>query len=153
MSRIHFLPCYDAGMDWHDVAIGILVETGRILICRRRPGKPLGGLWEFPGGKCEPGEPPRAAVVRELREELGIDVLVGTPLPVIEHTYADFGVRLHPFYCTSERASLARPIGCDELRWVSPAELDQYPFPEANKTLLETLKQSRSPGPWDRPPQ
>jgi mutator protein MutT len=121
-----------------DVAIGILWREGKILICRRREQDPLGGYWEFPGGKCEPAESPEACVVRELLEELGVVVRAVESLARIEHEYPHARVRLHPFLCrleTGEPAALA----AIECRWISPAALADYRFPAANDSLLESL--------------
>jgi mutator protein MutT len=123
-----------------EVAIGIVISGGRALICRRKADRAdaFGGLWEFPGGKCEPGEAPEACVRRELWEELGIEVRPTTPLPVIEHTYPSVSVRLHPFVCRLESGE-PRAISAAEWKWVSGPELAGHRFPEANEGLIRGL--------------
>jgi len=123
-----------------NVAIGIVVEDGRVLICRRKSDRAdaFGGLWEFPGGKCEAGEAPDACVMRELREELAIEVTPTTPLPVIEHDYPSVSVRLHPFVCRLVSGE-PRAISAAEWKWVEGAELVGHRFPEANAGLIRGL--------------
>jgi len=117
-----------------DVAVGILQrDDGRYLIQRRPENAMLGGLWEFPGGKCEPGEPPEAACRRELREELGIEVEVGPRVAEIPHAYSHFRITMHAFRCTI--------VGADPEpgTWVTREELSGYAFPRANRKLIEAL--------------
>jgi A/G-specific adenine glycosylase len=124
----------------YDVAVGaILDEAGRVLIGLRPPRGLLGGLWELPGGKMEPGETAAAALVREAGEELGIDVEVLKPLVVVHHAYTHFKVTLHSFLCRWTGGE-PRPIAVDEFRWVEPEHLDRYPFPKANKVILQALQ-------------
>ncbi len=118
-----------------DVAIGIIVNGAKLLICRRRQSGPLSGYWEFPGGKCEPGEAPRECLARELREELGTTAAISYAFDTIEHAYPAVHVRLHPFLCVHD-GSEPQPLACDELRWIPVAELGDYQFPEANSVLI-----------------
>ncbi len=122
-----------------DVAIAIVNHRGQLLICQRLQSDSFGGYWEFPGGKCEPDESPGQCAIRELREEAGIEARVVTSLPVIEHDYPTIRIRLHPFICSCEQAD-ARPIECQQVRWVAPSELPSYTFPPANARLIEQLK-------------
>ena len=121
------------------VTAALVFRDGRLLITQRRPGDHLGGLWEFPGGKLEPGETPEDGLRRELREELGIDVAVGERFADIEHEYPGRRVRLEFFRCTITRGEPA-PLGCAALAWVTRAELDRYEFPAADATLLARLR-------------
>jgi mutator protein MutT len=121
-----------------NVAIGLVWKDGRLLIARRPPGVHLGGLWEFPGGKVEPDETPVACMLRELREELHVEAEVTGQREVIEFTYPERIVRLHPIDCRW-LAGEPRPEGCEEPRWVAPAELADYPLPPANDSLLAAL--------------
>jgi mutator protein MutT len=121
-----------------DVAIGIVLRAGRILICQRRSDGPLPGFWEFPGGKVEPSETAEQALLRELREELAIDVRNLEALTPIEFAYAEAHVRLHPFICQHE-AGEARPLASRLLRWVEPNDLRNFSFPPANDALIKHL--------------
>jgi mutator protein MutT len=121
-----------------DVAIGIIIRDGLILICQRRAQDPLGGYWEFPGGKQEPGESPDQCLVRELAEELGIEVRLIDALPIIEWDYPAVHVRLHPLVCELTVGE-PKPHASEQLRWVKPADLAQYRFPPANDNLIRTL--------------
>ena len=121
-----------------NVDIAVVLRGDRVLICRRRDDAPLGGFWEFPGGKREPGESAEACVVREVREEVGIEVRHCHSIVIIEHEYPDVRVRLHPHVC-AHVAGEARAIGCQEVRWVEPATLREYRFPPANDVLIERL--------------
>jgi A/G-specific adenine glycosylase len=122
--------------------IGVAVIWGdqhRILIDRRRQQGLLGGLWEFPGGKIEPGETVEACIQREIQEELGIEIEVGPQLTVVEHAYTHFKVTLHVHHCRYV-AGEPQPLECDEIRWVKLDQLTEYPFPKANVTIIEALK-------------
>ena len=123
--------------------IGVAViwnDKRQILIDRRRPEGLLGGLWEFPGGKIEPGETVEACVRREIQEELGIEVTVGDRLITVEHAYTHFRVTLYVHHCQYVSGE-PRPIECDEIRWVSVDELDEYPFPKANTRIIEAIRE------------
>lgn len=131
-----------AAVPEHHIAIGIVERRGRILIARRRSDAMLGGLWEFPGGKCEPGEAPRDTVAREVLEETGLHVEVGSHLCTVRHTYSHFRIVLDAFLCGKARGR-ARAIGGAEVRWVTPDELDRFPFPTANKKILSAYGRVR----------
>lgn len=124
-----------------DVAAGLVFRDGRLLITQRHPDAHLGGLWEFPGGKREPEESFEQALVRELQEELGIKVTVGSLLEGLTHAYPEKTVHLKFFSCRCEKDD-PRPLGCAAFRWVTAAELDDYPFPAADAQLLARLKAS-----------
>ena len=122
--------------------IGVAViwnDAGEILIDRRKQEGLLGGLWEFPGGKVEPGETIEACIQREIREELGIEISVGDRLIVVEHTYSHFHVSLNVHHCQYVSGD-PQPIECDEVRWVSLADIDQFPFPKANVQIITALR-------------
>src|SRR5260370_9256267 len=121
-----------------EVAIGVIEWFGKVLICRRSEGGVLAGYWEFPGGKCEPGETVAQCLARELLEELGIEVAVTHTFDPIEHQYPTVHVRLYPFLCALTGAE-PRPIECEEMRWVTPAELRSYRLPEANAELIQSV--------------
>lgn len=122
--------------------IGVAViwnDQNQILIDRRRQEGLLGGLWEFPGGKIEPGETVEACIRREIQEEIGIDIEVGDRLITIDHTYTHFRVTLNVHHCRYMSGE-PRPIECDEVRWVTVDELEQYPFPKANVQIIEAIR-------------
>jgi len=117
----------------HHVAIALIRRHDRWLVQRRREGEHLAGIWEFPGGKVEPGESTEAALAREVAEEVGIAVTIVRPLPVIDHDYGDRRVTLHPFLCST--TGEAEGNEGQQLQWVTPEELARLPIPEANREL------------------
>ncbi|HEY9751555.1 MAG TPA: A/G-specific adenine glycosylase [Coleofasciculaceae cyanobacterium] len=124
--------------------IGVAViwnDKDQILIDRRRQEGLLGGLWEFPGGKVEPAETLEACIQREIQEELGIEIRVDRHLITVDHTYTHFRVTLEVYHCHHLWGE-PQPIECDEVRWVTLEEIDQYPFPKANIRIIEALRQS-----------
>lgn len=123
--------------DWHPQAPAGQGQL-RILITRRPANTVYGGYWELPGGKVDPDETPQDAMVRELKEELGIQVQPTQPLNTVSHIYPHAHVLLHPFLCHW----LAGPIqhlAVEEHRWVLPGELKNFPFPEANLPIIVQL--------------
>ena len=123
------------------VAACALVDIdGRVLICKRPPGKSMAGLWEFPGGKVEVGELPEQAVIRELGEELGIDVTQAclAPLTFASHAYEDFHL-LMPLYVCRKWEGIVRPLEGQELAWVRPIKLRGYDMPPADVPLVAHL--------------
>lgn len=121
-----------------EVAAGLLFRKGRLLITQRKPGSHLGGLWEFPGGKRESGEPFEQALQRELNEELGVVVSVGELLDTVEHSYPEKRVLIR-FYVCHLLEGEPKPLDCHDLRWVQQFELSQFKFPEADAHLLTRL--------------
>ncbi len=125
----------------HQIAVGIIVNQKNELLIALRPNDVmLGGLWEFPGGKKENGESLPDTVSRELTEELGVEVDVYKKFKKLKHAYSHFKITMHAYWCTILNGT-PKPISGKELRWVSLSEIDQYPFPKANKTLIDELKQ------------
>lgn len=123
--------------------IGVAViwnDQKQILIDRRRPEGAMGGLWEFPGGKVEPGETIQECIQREISEELGIVIEVGEHLITIDHTYTDLRVTLTVHHCR-HLTGIPQPLECDEIRWVGLADLEQFAFPKANVQIIGALKQ------------
>ena len=124
------------------VAACVLVDPdGRVLIARRPGGKSMSGLWEFPGGKVEPGECPEDAVIRELREELAIDVTAAclAPLTFASHGYDDFHLLMPLFVCRRWDGSVT-PMEGQEVAWVRPNRLRGYPMPPADEPLIAILR-------------
>ncbi len=124
--------------------IGVAViwnEDGQILIDKRPAKGLLGGLWEFPGGKIEADETVEACIVREIQEELAIEVEVGEHLITLEHAYTHFKVTLNVYHCRYLRGE-PQAIECDEFRWVTLDEIEQFPFPKANEKIIAALKEA-----------
>ncbi len=125
------------------VLAAVVERDGRLLVTRRLAGTHLPGLWEFPGGKCEPGEPHDACLARELREELDVESEVGDELLVTEHVYPSRTVRLHFRLCRIHGEP--RAVLGQQIRWVKREELGQLEFPEADRDLIALLSNSTSP--------
>ena len=124
------------------VAAVVLVDAdGRVLLAQRPEGKAMAGLWEFPGGKVEPGETPEAALIRELHEELGIDTWASclAPLTFASHGYADFHLLMPVFICRRWDGIVAPHEG-QNLAWVTPERLRDYPMPEADSPLVPIIR-------------
>ena len=122
-------------------AVALVDGEGRVLVARRPEGKSMAGLWEFPGGKVEPGETPEAALIRELAEELGIDVAASclAPLTFASHAYERFHL-LMPLYVCRRWKGVVTPREHDELRWVRAAQLGELPMPPADRPLIPVLQ-------------
>ncbi len=122
------------------VACALVDADGRVLLAQRPKGKPLEGLWEFPGGKIDPSERPEDALIRELREELGIEVKEAclAPLTFASHSYEDFHL-LMPLYVCRKWAGLVRPLDRQTLKWVRPKDLRAFPMPPADAPLIPHL--------------
>lgn len=124
------------------VAAALLIDTdGRVLLAQRPEGKSLAGLWEFPGGKVEPGETPEAALIRELHEELGIETWRSclAPLTFASHAYADFHL-LMPLFACRRWEGIASPREGQRLAWVKPGNLSDYPMPPADLPLIPMIR-------------
>lgn len=123
------------------VAVALIDAEGRLLVAQRPEGKSLAGLWEFPGGKIEPGETPEAALVRELAEELDIVVAREAPeaLSFVSHGYPDFHLLMLLFVCRRWQGT-PRSLEGQPLRWVTMPELEALPMPPADIPLLPSLR-------------
>lgn len=128
----------------YQVAAGLIHRGDKLLIARRPAEGMLGGLWEFPGGKQEPGESLEECLVREIREELGIAIEVEAFLVRVDHGYSHFSITLHAF---AARFLHGRPraLGCADWRWIDPDELDQFAFPRADRRIIEHLSAGQVP--------
>lgn len=122
-----------------DVAIAVIRHEGKLLISQRLPGDSFGGFWEFPGGKRCEGETMELCLVREIREELGITVEVGSMRMVISHRYPGRTIRLHCYDCLLVEGE-PRPLECAGWKWVGPEELDRFLFPPASAPLIRQLQ-------------
>ena len=124
--------------------IGVAViwnQQGQILIDRRPPKGVMGGLWEFPGGKMEPGETVEECIQREILEELGIDIEVVEHLITINHTYTHLRVSLNVHHCR-HIGGAPQTLECDEVRWVYLNELENFTFPEANAQVIDVIQEN-----------
>ena len=123
------------------VAVALIDTDGRVLIAERPPGKAMAGLWEFPGGKLHDGETPEAALIRELREELGIDTQESclAPFTFASHAYDDFHL-LMPLYVCRTWQGVPSPQEGQRLTWVRASALRDYPMPPADKPLVAMLR-------------
>ena len=119
------------------VTAAIVEDHGRYFVTRRQKGVHLEGFWEFPGGKCEPGESLADCLRRELKEELGVEADVGDEVYSVTHDYPDRSVELHFFVCTLLHSPVAL-LG-QEMRWVERAELASLSFPPADAELIRVL--------------
>jgi 8-oxo-dGTP diphosphatase len=122
------------------VAVALVDADGRVLVSERPPGKQLAGLWEFPGGKIEPGERPEQTLIRELHEELGITVEEPclAPLTFASHAYPDFHL-LMPLYVCRRWTGTPRSLEGQALKWVRPKALRDIPMPPADEPLIPYL--------------
>lgn len=123
------------------VVCAVLERGDRVLAARRPEGKALAGLWEFPGGKIEPGETPPEALVRELREELGIEAVVGAALTPVRHAHPGGLLELHPFRCRTGGEPAAAEHA--ELRWCLPEELEALAWAPADIPIVRELLAAR----------
>ena len=124
-----------------EVAAAVIEYDGRILIARRKPGGRFGGLWEFPGGKVEAGERPEDALVREIAEELGLQIAVGVSLGVFPYRAGDFAVELYAFRA-SVLAGKVRLDDHDRLLWARPEEFDPLGFSPADLPIVQAVRQA-----------
>jgi len=122
-------------------AVALIDADGRVLLAQRPEGKPMAGLWEFPGGKVHDGETPERALIRELDEELGIDVEARclAPLTFASHAYPDFHL-LMPLYVCRKWSGIVTAREGQQLKWVRPPRLGDYPMPPADKPLVAMLR-------------
>lgn len=123
-------------------AVALIDPDGRVLLAQRPEGKSLAGLWEFPGGKVEPGETPEAALIRELHEELGIETWTSclAPLTFASHSYDDFHL-LMPLFACRRWQGVPMPQEGQRLAWATAAELNKYPMPPADIPLIPVLRE------------
>ena len=121
-------------------ACALVDPDGRVLIAQRPPGKPMAGLWEFPGGKVEAGERPEETLIRELNEELGIVVNEAclAPLTFASHSYPDFHLLMPLYVCRRWDGTVTAQEG-QSLKWVRPNKLRDYPMPPADEPLISHL--------------
>lgn len=122
----------------HTVTAAVITRNGMVLIARRPPQGLLGGLWEFPGGKLEPGEELPEGLRREIREELNVSVVVGQKMGIFEHAYTHYRVTLHAFHCRLIEGE-PQAVEASEVRWVPPAGLGEYPMGKIDRQIASLL--------------
>ncbi|MEL6441325.1 MAG: 8-oxo-dGTP diphosphatase MutT [Cyanobacteria bacterium J06621_8] len=122
------------------IGVAVIKKQGKILIDRRKTGGEMGGLWEFPGGKIEPGETVVECIKREIREELALEILVGDLLTTITHVYQTFKVTLYVHEC-EYLGGTPQALACEEILWVEPSQIHHYQFPQANIQIINLLQQ------------
>jgi 8-oxo-dGTP diphosphatase len=121
-----------------EVSAALIFHGGKLLITQRHANSHLGGLWEFPGGKREPGESFEACLVREIREELGVEIAVGRIFEEISHDYPEKSVHLKFFLCWLLSGE-PQPLDCAAVKWIGKPELQTHDFPAADARLLDKL--------------
>lgn len=128
-----------------EVVAALIWEGDTFMICQRPAHKARGLLWEFAGGKVEPGETKEQALVRECREELAVTLQVGEVFMELTHQYPDLTVRL-TLFCASIQEGTPKMLEHNDIRWITVGEIDQYPFCPADKEILEKLKRENCQG-------
>jgi mutator protein MutT len=128
-----------------EVSAALLFRSGKLLITQRHADSHLGGLWEFPGGKREPGESFETCLVREIREELGVEIAVGELFEEIAHDYPEKSVHLKFFLCRLLSGE-PQPLDCAAVKWIEKPGLKTHDFPAADARLLEKLARFDFPG-------
>ncbi len=129
------------GREITEVVAALIKDGGRFLICQRPAHKARGLLWEFVGGKVEPGETKEAALIRECREELGVALSVGGVYTDVLHEYPDITVHLTLFSCRI-REGIPQKLEHNDIRWITPEEIPQYPFCPADTEILALLRKN-----------
>lgn len=123
-----------------EVVAALIWQGDKFMICQRPAHKARGLLWEFAGGKTEPGEPPAEALVRECREELGVTIVVGALFMEVTHAYPDLTVHLSLYHAVIA-GGVPQLLEHNDLRWITPAEIPQYDFCPADEAILQKLMQ------------
>ncbi len=118
------------------IAVGILEKDGKILIAKRRENQMLGGLWEFPGGKVESGESLEECLVREFSEEVELSISIIGKVCEVDHAFTHFTITIHAYLCRWNSGK-AKAVSGSEIKWVLPEKLNDFPFPKANKVIIE----------------
>lgn len=126
------------------VTAGLIWRDGKLLITRRPEGSHLAGYWEFPGGKQEAGETLEECLQREIMEELGVDITVDGHLLRVDHDYDTKSISLHLFLCSRLRGE-PRAIGCDDMKWVDPRDLDDFKLPPPDVRILSFVRKIAEP--------
>jgi A/G-specific adenine glycosylase len=131
-----------AAIPHHTVTAAVIQRNGQVLITQRPANGLLGSLWEFPGGKLRPGEDLAACLQREIKEELEAEILVGEPFGEYRHAYTHFRVTLHAFLCQLDEGIPPRAVQVQDLRWVKPEELVDYPMGKIDRQIARRLNET-----------
>ena len=123
----------------HVVSSAIIHKDQRVLIAQRPPDGLLGGMWEFPGGKQETGETIQQCIVRELKEELGINIEIGAFLVTVKHAYSHFTMEMHTYFAKI-KSGRPRPLHCQDYRWVKISDLREVPYSKADLYVIDELE-------------
>ena len=123
----------------YTVTAAVIRKDGFVLIAQRPLGGLLGGLWEFPGGKLFPGEQLTTCLQREICEELGVEIVVGRPMGVYHHAYTHFRITLHAFACELHNRAEPKPLQANDLRWVEPSRLVEYPMGKIDRRIATDI--------------
>jgi A/G-specific adenine glycosylase len=126
----------------YDVTAAVIRKRGKLLIAQRPAEGMLGGLWEFPGGKCHAGETLAECLRREIQEELDIEINVGEKIVIVKHAYTHFRITLHAYECRHLKGRI-RPVGVADWRWVTLDEIDAFAFPVTDQKIIAALQQKR----------
>ena len=121
------------------VAAALILRGDQVLVCQRRPDQPLGSKWEFPGGKIEPGETAEEALRRELKEELDIDAIIGTPVAHVRHNYRNGGAVDLQFFLVRQYTGEVANLIFQDVRWCPLRNLPEYDFVTADRNLVRDL--------------
>ena len=125
------------------VVAGVILKDQRYLVCKRPKNKRHGNLWEFPGGRLEPGETPEMALVLEYAEETELQIGKVKRITTVQHSYTIYRVTLHCYFCSlMDGQSVPVLHGAQEYRWVSPEELSHYAFPAGHRKFIDHLKKT-----------
>jgi A/G-specific adenine glycosylase len=127
----------------YNVTAAVIRRNGRILVAQRPFGERLGGLWEFPGGKVEPGETLPQCLRREIKEELGFRIKIGDFITAIDHAYTHFKITLHAFECTVVSGE-PQALQVEAFKWVRMSELNKFAFAKTDLRIIEALKRRRT---------
>jgi A/G-specific adenine glycosylase len=122
------------------VTAAVIHRAGQVLIAQRPAEGLLGGLWEFPGGKLQPGEDLPSCLRREILEELGVEITIGGWIGVFRHGYTHFKVTLHAFHCALLNGTRPQPLQAQDLRWVSPPGLQDYPMGKLDRMISNAIQ-------------
>ena len=123
----------------HTVTAAVIRKGDLVLITQRPLGGLLGGLWEFPGGKMQPGEQLSTSLQREIQEELGVETVVGRPMGVYNHAYTHFRITLHAFACELQNSAEPRALQANDLQWVEVSRLSEYPMGKIDRRIAITI--------------